>query len=159
MLKRNIPTLDFDKVEPYLRKICKTGWVAQGELVKQFEDDFCKYLGLPKGHAIAVSSGTAALFMALKVLGIKPRERVNLASYTCSAALNAILMAQAKPVLIDSRLGDFNCDYPNNSITIVTHTFGVPCCLPDSKKPIIEDCAAALGATINGQQVGTMQQR
>lgn len=155
MLKRSIPSLSFKLVEPYLKRVCEIGWVAQGELVQQFEDDFCKYLGLPQGHAIALSSGTAALFLALKVLGVKPREKINLATYTCSAALNAIFMAQAVPNLIDSRLDDFNCDYPTNNITIITHTFGVPC--PIQKNcAIIEDAAAALGATINGKQVGTI---
>jgi perosamine synthetase len=139
MINHNYPTLGSDE-QRAANRIIGSGWVGPGKEVERFENELCKYLELPEGHAIAVSSGTAALFMA-----IKHSRKLNISYpiYTCSAVRNAVIeagsMPEAKDIGIDS--------------DIVVHMFGIPERM--NHKPIIEDAAQAFGAKINNQYVGT----
>ncbi|RKJ30381.1 DegT/DnrJ/EryC1/StrS aminotransferase family protein, partial [Butyricicoccus sp. 1XD8-22] len=81
-IPHNRPTLG--KVEALAAiNIIRSGWVAQGKAVEAFEEELCDFLGLPNGCAVAVSSGTAALYISLLFLGAKDKN-VAFPTYTCS---------------------------------------------------------------------------
>ncbi len=101
MILHNKPTFGKEEEQAAIRVI-RSGWVAQGKEVESFENEFCNYLGLPDGHAVALSSGTAALFMALWVLKAKGKK-VAFPVYSCSALRNAVAMTGADEILSDIR--------------------------------------------------------
>lgn len=154
----NKPTLGIEEVKA-AERVLHSNWLAQGPEVKCFENEFCDYMGLPYGQAVALSSGTAALFIALKVLNTK-NKKVAVPVYACSALRNAVAMAQAEEVLLDCAPGSPNIDLTLLKDTqvdtaIVPHMFGIPANVSDIEEiNVIEDCAQALGATINGVPVG-----
>ena len=114
---------------------------------------------MPKGHAAAVSSGTAALFLALIMLGGSGKN-IGSPGYVCSALRNAVDMSEGKNILVDVEKNSPNIDLENMfkenpEIAIIPHMFGIPVNLCNLKKiPIIEDCSHALGAKVNGKYVG-----
>ena len=73
MIPHNRPTLDIEEEEAAIR-VLRSGWLTQGKEVEAFENEFCKFIGLPGGHAVAVSSGTASLFLSLWVLNAKNKK-------------------------------------------------------------------------------------
>jgi len=66
-IPHNRPTFDREETRAG-QSVIKSGWVAQGKKVEEFEEKFCDYMGLPRGHAVAVSSGSAALYVAILAL-------------------------------------------------------------------------------------------
>ncbi len=158
LIPHNRPTLGLEEEAAALRVI-RSGWVAKGKEVELFENEFCEFMGLPKGHAAAVSSGTAALFLALVMLGGSGKN-VGSPGYVCSALRNAVDMSEGKNVLVDVGYNSPNIDLgklseENPQIAIVPHMFGIPINVSNLKKiPIIEDCSHALGARVNGKHVG-----
>jgi perosamine synthetase len=158
MIPHNRLTLSFEENEAAKRAI-ESGWLAQGREVQAFENELCAFLGVPDGHAVAVSSGTAALFLALWVLDAAGRE-VGCPVYACSALTNAIALAGATPILLDTERNSPNIDPDallrcEADITIVPHMFGLPVDLRTvAGKRIIEDCAQALGAKLGDKPVG-----
>lgn len=159
MIPHNKPTLG-SREQAAAQRVLESGWLAQGREVAAFEDEVCAYLGLAEGHAVALSSGTAALFMALRALDARGR-RIAIPAYSCAALRNAVLMADAYPVPIDLAENSPNLDLAeiarqNADIAIVAHIFGMPCRFDDANLPVpvIEDCAQAFGARIDGQPVG-----
>lgn len=142
------------------QRVLESGWLAQGREVEAFELEVCEFLGVAEGHAVALSSGTAALFMALWTIGAKGRN-VAIPVYSCAALRNAVVMAGAIPVPIDVAENSPNIDMTevirrDVDIAIAAHMFGIPCRISqkNSSIPIIEDCAQAFGARIAGQPVG-----
>ena len=87
MIPHNRLTLGVEESEAAKRAI-ESGWLAQGREVQAFENEFCAFLGLPDGHAVTVSSGTAALFLALWALDAAGCG-VGCRVYGCSALTNA----------------------------------------------------------------------
>src|SRR3972149_4762798 len=77
----------------------RSGHLAQGPLVAQFEEAFASYLGVRQ--AVAVSSGTAALYVALRAHDIGPGDEVLVPAFTFAASGNAVLLAGARPILVD----------------------------------------------------------
>lgn len=145
-------------------------WLAPGNNVLEFEKKICKYINNDietlKYQGVAVSSGTAALYLALCALEVKQGDEVILPTYSCTALLNAINLLKAVPILVDIDSETWNISYERvaSSITdktkaiIITHTFGVPADIESFRSlgiPIIEDCAQALGSSISGNRVGT----
>jgi dTDP-4-amino-4,6-dideoxygalactose transaminase len=141
-----------------------------GMKTKSFEERFAALLG-SGSQAIAVSSGTAALHMALLALGVGPGDEVIVPGLTFIADANVVLMVGAKPVLADcSSFDDWNIDPADveRKITaktravILVHYAGYPCdmdalaevCAP-RRIAIIEDSAHAIDATYRGRQCGT----
>jgi perosamine synthetase len=156
----NLQASDFK----YIRGILNSGQVAQGGLVKQLESAFSKTVGT-RG-ACAVSSGTAALHLALLALGIRPGHEVMIPSYTCAAVWQAVRQSGATPRLIDIDPVTLNITAatirkkmnPRCKAVVVTHSFGLPADLDEISKlglPVIEDCALALGAIYKGKPVGS----
>ncbi len=148
--------------------VLKSGMLAQGETVKQFEDAFAKYTGVP--YAIAVNSGTAALHACLEALRMNEGEEVLVPTFTFGASINAILMAGARPVLVDIDEKTFNMDLSQieeklstatNAIMPV-HLFGqmvnpkeLQAMASDYKLNIVEDAAQAHGAEFDGAKAGS----
>jgi perosamine synthetase len=159
VIAHNRPTLGNAEKEAALR-VLDSGWVAQGREVEAFEAEVCSYIGLDERCAVALSSGTAALFLALWALGAKGK-RVAIPVYSCAALRNAVVMAGAHPVAIDVEADSPNIDLhavPPSGIDLIVaaHMFGFPSRWPRefNSIPVIEDCAQAFGARIDGIPVG-----
>jgi len=144
-------------------RVVKRGALAQGAEVGAFEAEVGAMLGLPAG--VAVSSGTAALHLALLGLSIGPGDEVILPSYVCVAPLHAVEYVGATPRLADADPATLNLDpadvrrrlTPRTRAIIVAHQFGLPADLDPLLEfgvPLIEDCAQALGARYRGRPVG-----
>lgn len=144
--------------------VIRAGWIAQGERVAEFERVLAKMAG--QGRGAAVSSGTAALFLALKALDIGHGDEVILPSYSCTALWHAVNQAGAKPVLAEIDPSTYNLSpgavaraiTPRTKAVIVVHSFGLPMDVAELKVagiPLIEDCAQTLGVSVRGNPVGS----
>ena len=144
-------------------RVVRSGQLAQGTEVAALEADLGGFLGLPPG--VAVSSGTAALHLALVGLDLGPGHEVILPSYVCVAPLHAVEYVGATPRLADVDPRSYNLDPADvrrrmtrrTRAIIVPHLFGLPAdldALLELGVPLIEDCAQALGATYRGRPVG-----
>lgn len=160
----------------YIHEAFDENWVAPlGPNVDEFENDLKKYLNQDIEVA-ALSSGTAALHLALIILGVQPNDEVICQSFTFSASANPITYLGAKPIFIDSEPETWNMDpvaleeaikdrmskNKKPKAIIVVHLYGMPAKLQEiaeiSKKyeiPLIEDAAEALGSTYKGKKCGT----
>ena len=145
-------------------EVIRAGRIAQGEKVAEFEHVLAKMTGQDQG--VAVSSGTAALLLALKGLGIGAGDEVVFPSYVCTALWHAVTQAGATPVLVDidpetyhpSPCAVARAITRHTKAVIVPHLFGLPADLSEVEKlgvPIIEDCAQTLGTTVRGRPVGS----
>jgi perosamine synthetase len=160
LIPHNRPTLGLEE-QRAAERVLAGGWLAQGDEVEAFENELCGHLGLPEGHAVAVSSGTAALFLALSVLDARGSS-VSCPVYACSALVNAIRLAGAAPVLVDTAAGSPNIDPSQLSrsavgFAIIPHMFGMPVDISAATNKgvtVIEDCAQALGASSGGAPIG-----
>ena len=145
-------------------RVLASGLLAEGQEVAGFEREMARKLR--RRHAAAVSSGTAALHLALTALGVGSGDRVALPSYVCAALLHAVELVGAEPLLIDIDPSTFNLDPDDLSkrlrsrtkAVIVPHMFGLPASITEIAAcgvPIIEDCALALGARYRRKPVGS----
>lgn len=168
----------------YIREAFKQNWVAPlGPNVDAFEESLASYCGVK--HAAALSSGTAAIHLALIILGIKTGDEVIVSTFTFSASVNPIVYLGAKPVFIDSEPYTWNMDpdllekaildrirkgdrgikgagEKKPKAIIVVHLYGMPAKMDRIMEiadrysiPVIEDAAEALGSKYKGKQVGT----
>jgi len=162
--------LNYDETEARaVEEVVRGGWLAMGEKTRAFEERFAALLG-PGCQAIAVSSGTAALHMALLALGVGPGDEVILPGLTFIADANVVRMVGARPVLADcASFDDWNIDPADveRKITartralIAVHYAGYPCDMEAleavcaaRRVAIIEDAAHAIGATYKGRPCG-----
>jgi len=162
------PLLGGNELE-YVTECITTNWISsQGKYVQQFEEEVKSYTG--SKYALAVSNGTVALHLALVSLGIGPGDEVIVPDITFGATLNAVVLAGATPVIIDveEKTWNMSVELLRNVITDKTkaimpvHIYGVPCNMPaimelakSHNLLVVEDCAEALGSSINGKHVGT----
>ena len=150
MIPHNKPTLGETEAQVANDIIC-SGWVAQGQQVDLFENEFCEYLGLDYGHALAVSSCTAATYLALLLSGAIGKP-IGMPAYTCTAVRNAVGHIGSE-ILVDSGSDNPNIDINKLNkeelhYAVVPHMYGI---MADVKKVrqdicLIEDCAQSLGA-------------
>lgn len=148
--------------------VLNSGVLAQGPRVAEFEDAFASYIGTR--HAIAVSSGTTALHLALLAAGVGPGDEVITTPFSFIATANAILYCGAKPVFVDIEEGTFNIDpcliggriTPRTKAILPVHLYGQSCALEKivamcSKRglALIEDACQAHGAEYAGRRVGS----
>jgi perosamine synthetase len=158
LIAHNAPTLGSQEALA-AQRVLASGRIAQGPEIDAFENEFCDALGLPHGHAAAVSSGSAALFLALWALEASG-SIVGCPVYACSALTNAIALAGCEPVIVDSVVDSPNVDIAGlvrtgAKVAIVPHIFGFPIDLARLKGVrIIEDGAQALGARVGSTRVG-----
>ncbi|MBF0282753.1 MAG: DegT/DnrJ/EryC1/StrS aminotransferase family protein [Zetaproteobacteria bacterium] len=158
MIPHNQPSLGIEE-QAAAARVIGSGWVAQGPEVDAFENDLCRFFGLPDGHALAVSSGSAALYLALWTLEGKG-ARVGVPVYSCAALRNAVGMVGGKSVYLDCA-----ADSPNVNLTpvarqeidilIAPSMFGIPVVLPEVRNyKVIEDLAQSIGALVDGKRIG-----
>jgi perosamine synthetase len=129
-------------------RVLQSGYLSQGSEVSAFEAECAAFTG--RRHAVAVSSGTAALHLALAAAGFGGEKRVALPAYACAALTTAVRLAGAIPVLCDVD-DSFNLDVasipPDADAVIAVHLFGAACELPAS--PVcVEDLAQSLGGAV-----------
>ena len=152
-----------------VNKTLKSGWISSdGPDVKKFENKFSKYVD--RKFSVAVSSGTAALEIAIKALGIKKNDEVLIPNFTIISNAIAVLKQNAKPILIDCNLDNWNINIDDieKKITkktkaiIVTHIYSFPNEMEKiikicNKKNIliIEDAAEVLGLKYKGKKCGS----
>lgn len=164
------PTMHGEEQE-FIREAFDTNWVAPlGPNVNAFEKELADYVGI--AHASALSAGTAAIHLALRVLGIGEGDVVFVPSLTFSATCNPVIYEKATPVFIDSETDTWNMDpealkrgfeiYPNPKAVIVVHLYGTPAKLDEIIEicdehgvPLIEDAAESLSSTYKGKHTGT----
>ncbi len=147
----------------------ESSWISSvGPFVAEFEDAIATRVGL--GHALATSSGTTALHLALAGLGIGPGDEVVVPSFTFMATVNAVLHAGATPVVVDVEPGTWTIDpeavlralTPRTRAIVPVHIYGMGCdmaLLRDIADAhgllIVEDAAEALGGTLDGEPLGS----
>lgn len=157
-----------DEEKREIQECLASGWVGSGPRVKQFEEQFLAYKGTKL--AVALNSGTAALFMALKSLKLSPGAEVITSAMTFCATANAIVNAGYTPVIVDCELDSKNID-PQAIAAAVTsrteaimpvHFAGQPCDMDAimvlaqrHSLAVIEDCAHAIEARFRGRHCGT----
>ena len=161
--------LNFDHRErKIVNQVIRNRWLTMGEMVKKLERNFANFLGVR--HAFGVSSGTAALHLALRALNIRAEDEILVPSLTFVASSNAILYVRAKPVFVDiTSLSDFNmsCDDLEKRITrrtkaiMVVHYGGYLADMERIKRIakkhdlfVIEDAAHAIGAKFRSKMAG-----
>lgn len=149
-----------------LREPLESGWLTQGPQIARFEKEFAERHGV--AHAVAVSSATAGLHVALAALGIGPGDEVIVPAFTWVSAANAVLYCGAEPVLADIDPVTFNLDpaqldrllTTRTKAVIAAHLFGL-CAEMDAIRArlpggiaLVEDAACAAGAAWRGQPAG-----
>ena len=160
MISHNKPTIGKEE-QHAVSSVLDSSNIAQGIEVEKFENEFCEFLGLPEQHAVALSSGTSALYLALWCLeGVN--KTVALPSYVCSSLRNAVAMIQSRERLIDNDIESPNISIDKlqdkgADIAIIPHMFGLPTEIQKLNGiDIVEDCAQSLGATIDGVKTGLL---
>jgi len=144
--------------------VLKAGQLSQGQKVREFEKKLSSFIG--KKEAVAVSSGSAALHLALLALDIKKSDEVIIPSFVCSAVLNSVNYTGATPVLVDIDPLTFNMsvEATKRAVTrktkaiILPHMFGCPAEIDKLSElgiSVIEDCAQSIGANFKGQRAGS----
>jgi perosamine synthetase len=148
-------------------KVLRSGWVSQGPRVAEFERQFAEYVGA--SHAVAVSSCTTALHLALVAAGVKPGDEVICPSLSFIATANAIVYAGATPIFADVDRSTYNLDprrieeliTSRTSAILLVHQIGLPCPI-DAIQAIasrhglvlVEDAACAIGSEYRGVRIG-----
>jgi dTDP-4-amino-4,6-dideoxygalactose transaminase len=143
------------------------GKVLQGPDVEAFERGFADYIGVR--HALGVSSGRAALYLAFKALQLREGDEVIMPAYTFHIVPLVINACGLRPVFVDVLPDTYNIDVsliekkitPKTKAILVTHLYGQPCELEPALQiaqknglKVVEDCAHALGADYRGRKVG-----
>lgn len=162
------PLISDEEIEEVV-KVLKSGFIAQGPKVAEFEEKFAEYVGVE--HAVATSSGTTALHLALLSLGIEKGDEVITTPFSFAATANSILYTGAKPVFADIDPQTYNLD-PKRIEEVITektkaimpvHLYGQPADMDPIKKIaeehnlwVIEDAAQAHGALYHGQMAGSL---
>lgn len=156
------PTISEDDVK-VVSQVLASGNIAQGRKVREFENEIACLIGTK--YAVACSSGTAAIHLALIGLDIKTQDDVVMPSYVCSSPYFATLHAGAKPKIADIAFTGFHLSAKSvkdrlsakTKAIIVPHMFGDPADLDELLNlgiPVIEDCAQSIGAEYKNRKVG-----
>lgn len=164
------PTMHGEELE-YMTKAYTTNWMSTvGENINVVEKELAEYVGTK--YAVALSAGTAALHLAMKLAGVKPGDKVFCTDMTFDATVNPVVYEGGIPVFIDSEYETWNMDpkalkkafeiYPDVKVVVVANLYGTPAKFDEITKIcqdhgaiLIEDAAESLGATYKGKQTGT----
>ena len=164
------PTMHGDEMK-YIKEAYDTNWMSTiGENINEIERTVSEHLGV--GYAVALSSGTSALHLAVKLAGVKSGDMVFCSDMTFAATVNPVVYEGGIPVFIDSEYETWNMDpealerafelYPEAKTVIVANLYGTPAKLDEISDicerhgaTLIEDAAESLGATYKGKQTGS----
>ena len=164
------PTMHGEELR-YMTEAYETNWMSTvGANINEVERMACQKVGCK--HAVALSSGTAALHMAVKLAGVKPGDKVFCSDMTFAATVNPVVYEKAIPVFIDTEPDTWNMDpvalekgfelYPEVRVVVAAHLYGTPGKVDElldvcrrHGAVLIEDAAESLGATYKGVQTGT----
>lgn len=164
------PTMHGDELT-YMTKAYETNWMSTvGENINEVERLTCEKIGCK--YSVALSSGTAALHLAVKLAGVKPGDKIFCSDMTFGATVNPVVYEKGMPIFIDTEYDTWNMDpaalekafelYPEVKVVVVAHLYGSPGKINEIKRIcdqhdaiIIEDAAESFGATYNGKQTGT----
>lgn len=168
-----IPLFELDITDDDIEAVCdplRRRWVTMGEVTREFEASFARSIDVR--HALAVSSGTAALHMALMALDIQPDDEVLLPSFTFVACANVVRALHAKPVFVDIESeSDWTISVedierkitPKSRAILVVHYAGFSCRMEPIQRiaeihhlSIVEDCAHALITRHHSRYCGTI---
>lgn len=153
--------------EKAVLEVLRSGWVSQGVRVAEFEKRFAEYVGA--AHAVAVSSCTTALHLALVSAGVRPGDEVLCPSLSFIATANSIRYAGASPVFVDIDPTTYNMDpaciesaiTPRTRAILVVHQVGLPSALSEiceiatrHRLTVVEDAACAIGSEYERQRIG-----
>ena len=164
------PTMHGEELK-YITQAYETNWMSTvGENINEVERAAQEYIGCK--HTVALSAGTAALHLAVKLAGVKHGDYVFCSDMTFAATVNPIVYEGGIPIFIDSERDTWNMDpqalekafelYPDVKVVIVANLYGTPAKLDEIKAIcdkhhaiLIEDAAESLGAIYKGKQTGT----
>lgn len=162
------PLIGEEEIEE-VEKVLRSGFIAQGPKVAEFEEAFANYVGAE--HAVATSSGTTALHVALLALGVGKGDEVITTPFSFAATGNCALYVGARPVFVDIDPSTFNLDPEGieDAITEKTkailpvHLYGQPAKMDrimeisqEHNIPVVEDAAQAHGAKFQDQMIGSI---
>ena len=154
----------------YVKEAYETNWMSTvGANINAVEQLACDKIGCK--YAVALSAGTAALHLAVKLAGVKPGDKVFCSDMTFAATVNPVVYEGGEPVFIDTEYDTWNMDpvalekafelYPEVKVVVLAHLYGVPAKIDEMKAVcdrygavLIEDAAESLGATYKGVQTG-----
>ncbi|MBI3360788.1 MAG: DegT/DnrJ/EryC1/StrS family aminotransferase [Chloroflexi bacterium] len=157
-----------EEIDAAVRRALESGRYIHGPEVEAFEREFATFLGVP--HAVAVASGTEALWLALRALNVGPGDDVIAVSLTAVATVAAIVETGARPVMVDVCADDLTLDparfaaaiSPRTKVVIPVHLYGQAARLKEicaiaekAGLAVLEDCAQAHGAACEGRAVGS----
>lgn len=174
MSRPRIPVIDLkrqyralkDETDAAITRVVESGYFIGGPEVAGFEKEFATYCGA--SYCVGVGSGTAALNLALRGLGVGPGDEVVTVAFTLSATLDAIVATGAKPVLVDVDAATYTMDAtllskaitPATKAILPVHIYGHPADMDAIlavaaryELPVLGDAAEAQGATYKGKQV------
>ena len=164
------PTMHGEELQ-YITQAYETNWMSTvGANINAVEEQISQKVGC--GYAVALSCGTSALHLAVKLAGVKPGDRVFCSDMTFAATVNPVVYEGGVPVFIDTEYDTWNMDpvalekafaqYPDVKVIVMAHLYGTPCKMDEIKAIaekhgaiIIEDAAESLGATYKGVQTGS----
>ena len=164
------PTMHGEELE-YMTEAYTTNWLSTvGKNINEVERLACEYIGC--NYAVALSAGTAALHLAVKLAGVRPGDKVFCSDMTFDATVNPVVYEGGVPVFIDTEYDTWNMDpvalekafelYPEVKVVVVAHLYGTPGKMDEIQAicdkhgaVIVEDAAESLGATYKGKQTGT----
>ena len=160
------PLLGEDEISEVSQAI-RSGNIAGGEKLERFENKLAEYLGLK--YVACVSSGSAAIEVAIRALGISNKEVITTAT-SCIPTVNSVIGSGNKAVMVDISREDYNIDAcrieeaitKNTGAILPVHLYGKPAKIDKIKEigkkhgiPVIEDCAQSMGARYKGKMVGS----
>lgn len=164
------PTMHGDELK-YMTEAFRTNWMSTvGENINEIERQIAEKIGC--GYAVALSSGTVALHLAVKLAGVKPGDKVFSSDMTFSATTNPIAYEGGEQVFIDTERDTWNMDpvalekafemYPEVKVVVIANLYGTPGKMAELCEiahrhgaVVVEDAAESLGATYEGRQTGT----
>jgi dTDP-4-amino-4,6-dideoxygalactose transaminase len=164
----HVPSIDESDIQGVAETL-RGGWLTTGPKTKLFEERFAATVGSPR--AVAVNSCTAGLHVALAALSLRPDDEVITTPYTFIATAEAILLAGARPVLVDVDPGSLNIDparieaalTPRTRAIVPVHFAGHPCDMDPilalaraRSLKVVEDAAHALPAAYRGKTIGSL---